>query len=134
MPQILVFDVNDTLLDPAALDSHFAQNFGSVAVRKGWFRQVLQMGFVTAIIDAYSDFSIIAEAALEVIDKWHQKSLSSQQRCRIFETMRKLPPHPDLKGEPGAASQWWFASRGAHEFAVRNGGHAAHECGPTTLF
>lgn len=62
MPPILVFDVNESLLDLAALDPHFEQNFGNVAVRKEWFSQVLQMAFVTAITGAYSDFSTIGKA------------------------------------------------------------------------
>lgn len=97
MPPILVFDVNESLLDLAALDPHFEQNFGNVAVRKEWFSQVLQMAFVTAITGAYSDFSTIGKAALDVIEQRHQKPLSPQQRSLILETMRKLPPHPDAK-------------------------------------
>ncbi len=97
MPQILVFDVNETLLDLAALDSQFESNFGTAAVRKEWFGQVLQLAFITTITGAYSDFGTIGNAALLVVEEKHERCLSDQQRTRILETMRKLPAHTDVK-------------------------------------
>lgn len=92
----LVFDVNETLLDLAALDPHFERNFGSASVRKEWFAQLLQMAFVATITQTYEDFTFLAKAALEVIEERRHTSLSSDARSRIFETVRNLPPHPDV--------------------------------------
>ncbi|MEZ5391359.1 MAG: hypothetical protein R2724_00450 [Bryobacterales bacterium] len=39
---VLVFDVNETLLDLSALDPHFERLFGDESVRSAWFTQVLQ--------------------------------------------------------------------------------------------
>lgn len=96
MQPLLVFDVNETLLDLRSLDPHFERNFGSASVRREWFSQLLQMAFVTTIIQNYADFGVLAKAALEVIEKRHHISLSSDAWSRIFETMRNLPPHPDV--------------------------------------
>lgn len=97
MPGIIAFDVNETLLDLSALDSHFQLNFGNATVRKEWFEQVLKQAFVSTIIGAYSDFGAIGRSALLVVEERQGKRLSEQQRSRILQTMRKLPPHPDAK-------------------------------------
>jgi 2-haloacid dehalogenase len=97
MPGIIAFDVNETLLDLSALDSHFQSNFGNTAVRKEWFEQVLKQAFVSTIIGTYSDFGAIARSALLVVEERHERCLSEQQRSRVLQIMRKLPSHPDVK-------------------------------------
>ena len=39
--RVLLFDVNETLLDMAALDSHFVRLFGDARVRREWFTTML---------------------------------------------------------------------------------------------
>jgi len=54
MPRLLVFDVNETLLDLAALDAPFEQVFGDASVRRAWFAEVLRSAFVSVITDRYA--------------------------------------------------------------------------------
>ncbi len=96
MQPLLVFDVNETLLDLAALDPHFERCFGAASVRKEWFAQLLQMAFVSSMTQTYQDFGVLAQAALEVIEKRHSISLHQDARSAIFETVRNLPPHADV--------------------------------------
>jgi 2-haloacid dehalogenase len=96
MQPLLVFDVNETLLDLAALDPHFERSFGAASVRKEWFAQLLRMAFVSIITQTYQDFGALAQAALEVIEKRYSVSLHQDARSAIFETVRNLPPHPDV--------------------------------------
>lgn len=96
MQPILAFDVNETLLDLAALDPHFERTFGNAAVRKEWFTQALQLVFVSTVTGAYSDFGKIFDAALGVIEERHRKSLSSEQRSAILATVSQLPAHSDV--------------------------------------
>ncbi len=97
MSGIVAFDVNETLLDLSALDSHFQSNFGNTAVRKEWFAEVLRQAFVTTITGTYFDFGAIGRSALLVVEERYERCLSEQQRSRILQTMRKLPAHPDVK-------------------------------------
>jgi 2-haloacid dehalogenase len=93
---ILVFDMNETLLDLAALDPQFERYLGSASFRREWFAHLLQMAFVSTITQSYQDFGGLARAALDVVEKRHGISLSSDARSGIFETVRNLPPHPDV--------------------------------------
>ena len=45
MRRVLVFDVNETLLDLGALDPHFQRVFGDAKVRVEWFGLMLQIFF-----------------------------------------------------------------------------------------
>jgi 2-haloacid dehalogenase len=96
MPKYIAFDVNETLLDLAALDPLFERNFGTSVVRKEWFGRVLRLAFVTTITGRYSDFSAIGKAALQAIEEIHHRPLSPPQRQEILDGMTKLPAHSDV--------------------------------------
>lgn len=97
MARVCVFDVNETLLDLAALDPHFERVFGDRAVRKAWFQQLLQSAMVTIIAGTYVDFSAIGRAALDMTAERRGIPLSDEDRTRILGTVRELPPHPDVR-------------------------------------
>lgn len=98
MARICVFDVNETLLDLAALDPPFERVFGRPGVRREWFSQLLQSALVATITDAYADFGMIGRAALEIVARRHGLQLAADDRDAILGTMRSLPPHPDVPG------------------------------------
>jgi 2-haloacid dehalogenase len=96
MPRVIVFDVNETLLDLKALDAHFERTFGAAGVRKDWFKEVLQSALLTTILDAYSDFGAVGAAALEMMAAVHDARLAEDDRKAILGAMRELPPHPEV--------------------------------------
>ncbi len=56
MSRVIAFDVNETLLDLAALDPLFERAFGDASLRPLWFAQMLQVAFVGVITGNYVDF------------------------------------------------------------------------------
>ncbi len=96
MPRIIVFDVNETLLDLGALLPRFEDVFGDPAVLEKWFNQVLKSAWVATLSDAYRDFGVIGAAALEIVALRQERSLSAADRSLILEGMRSLPPHPEV--------------------------------------
>ena len=96
MARVCVFDVNETLLDLAALDPLFERAFGDAGVRRSWFSQVLQSAFVATITDTYSEFGAIGAAALEMTAEREGVRLSEEDRGAILGGMRELPPHPEV--------------------------------------
>ena len=97
MSRICVFDVNETLLDLQALDTHFERAFGDASVRQAWFTQLLQTAFISTITDNYKDFGTIGATALDMIAMRRGVTLSQQDRTSILQGMRQLPPHPDVR-------------------------------------
>ena len=96
MARVCVFDVNETLLNLGALDSHFERIFGDASVRRAWFGQVLQSALVATVTGAYSDFGTIGGAALEMTAERQGVPLSGEDKRLIVGGMRELPPHPEV--------------------------------------
>ena len=96
MKKLIVFDVNETLLDLKALDPKFEEVFGSASVRTSWFGQVLRNSLVATITGQYDDFGKIAGAALDMTAQLQNVTLSDDDRSAIMGTIRNLPPHADV--------------------------------------
>ena len=96
MKRVCVFDVNETLLDLAALDPLFERAFGDASVRRLWFNQMLQSAFVATITDAYVTFGEAAAAALGMTEERQGVEVSDEDRQEILAGLRDLPPHPEV--------------------------------------
>ncbi len=96
MKRICDFDVNETLLDLAALDPHFEKAFGDAAIRPQWFMQMLQSAFVATITDSYVPFGEIGASALKMTAERQNVELSDEDKQSILMGMRELPPHPEV--------------------------------------
>lgn len=96
MPNVLVFDVNETLLDLRALDSEFARVFGNANVRGIWFAQFIQNAMLSIITDTYEPFGAIGGAALEQVAARLNVSLAAEDKMKIIGGLKTLPPHPEV--------------------------------------
>ena len=96
LKKIIVFDVNETLLDLRALDPIFAQVFGDAALRPMWFAQMLQIAFVGTITGAYVDFTSAQHAALSMIAARRGIELKDGDSDRIVGAMSHLPAYPEV--------------------------------------
>jgi 2-haloacid dehalogenase len=96
MKRVCVFDVNETLLDLAALDPHFERVFGDAAVRGLWFSQMLQSALVATVTDAYTTFGEAAGAALQMTAERRGVEVSDEDKQSIVGGLRELPPHPEV--------------------------------------
>jgi 2-haloacid dehalogenase len=96
--EVLVFDVNETLLDLGALDPEFERMFGNAEVRRTWFATMLQLAMRTTITGPYAKFGDCAMAALDVVAQQRGTSLADADRDAVREGMTRLPPHPEVAG------------------------------------
>jgi len=97
MNRVIVFDVNETLLDVGALDPLFGRMFGDAAARREWFGQMLQSAFVSTITGAYRDFGTLGMSALTMVAQRRGVELSDEDRTALRDGMRQLPPHPEVR-------------------------------------
>jgi 2-haloacid dehalogenase len=98
MRRVQVFDVNETLLDLAAMDPHFERVFGDAAVRRSWFAQMIQSALVATVTDAYSQFGAVAMAALAMTAEQAGVQLRDADRDAVAGQLRRLPAHPEVLG------------------------------------
>ena len=83
MKTVLLFDVNESLLDLRALTPHFERVFGNGDVLFEWFAQVLRSAMLTVITDQYSDFGKVGRSALDMMAQRHDVTLSDSDRSDI---------------------------------------------------
>ena len=98
MTKTIVFDVNETLLDMAALDPLFDRHFGDTTVRRQWFAQVLLTSMTVTVVGDYTDFAKVGLAALGLVAERRGVSLNDDDQMEILKGMRSLPAHPDAAG------------------------------------
>jgi len=97
MNHVLVFDVNETLLNLAALDPLFARVFGDGSYRRLWFAQMLQNALVSTVTGVYADFTACQEAALAMLAERQSVMVAATDRQAVIDGMRRLPAHPDVR-------------------------------------
>lgn len=83
-----VFDINETLLDLAALDAVF----GSAQRRREWFDLLIHSAMVTTAAGGYRDFAELGAACAGALDD----PLPDAALAELGATMRALPPHPEV--------------------------------------
>jgi 2-haloacid dehalogenase len=98
MRRAQVFDVNETLLDLAAMDPYFERIFGDAGLRQAWFTQMIQSALVATVTGVYSDFGAHAMAALEMTAETAGVQLSQEDRQAAARQLRGLPAHPEVPG------------------------------------
>jgi 2-haloacid dehalogenase len=98
MRRAQVFDVNETLLDMAAMGPHFQRIFGDADARVAWFNQMIQSALVATVTGAYSQFGAHAMAALEMTAEQTGARLTEGDREAVAAQLRQLPAHPEVAG------------------------------------
>lgn len=102
-PKVLFFDVNETLLDLAAMKESVAAALGGrddlLAL---WFTTLLQYSLVETAAGQYHNFDMVGAAVLRMIARNYGVVLSEGEARAAIAPMRTLPPHEDV--EPALAS------------------------------
>ncbi|MEO8089893.1 MAG: haloacid dehalogenase type II [Gemmatimonadales bacterium] len=101
MKTLILFDVNETLLDLRVLDPLFERALGTTQAREAWFQQMLMLAFQATILDQYRPFGDHARAALRMVALKLGRPLSEADEGAILDQMKKLPAFPDVA--PGLA-------------------------------
>lgn len=96
-PEVLVFDVNETLLGLAAIQPEFKRIFGTESAIKDWFALLLQYSLVTTIANSYSDFGVLGRATLQMLAQSRNVPLSKEDEEAVLQGMKALPAHPDVR-------------------------------------
>lgn len=93
---ILVFDVNETLLDISPLEPLFAQWFGDGGVMRSWFGELVLYSQALTLAGRYDDFGMIGAAMLGMTARIHGCDLPPDAEQRLKSTIGRLPAHSDV--------------------------------------
>lgn len=97
-PQVLIFDVNETLSDLTPLRTRFEDVGAPADLMPTWFAGVLRDGFALTAAGAYADFSSVAvdvlRGLLPGVPGWHGDVAAAARH--ILDGFAGLDVHPDV--------------------------------------
>lgn len=94
--KLLIFDVNETLLDLAPLKENITSALEDDRAASVWFSSLLHYSLVETVCDSYHNFSEIGIAAFKLIQGNFDKSYSEVEIKDILSSIDKLKAYPEV--------------------------------------
>lgn len=92
---VLVFDVNETLLDLTVLEPFFQRVFGSPSVMRQWFAELILYSQAVTLSGAYVPFSTLSVGILRMLARIHGVEAGEGDLEEFTGLLRALPAHLD---------------------------------------
>lgn len=96
-PSVVVFDVNETLIDIEALSPLFGRVFGDRLVLREWFGQLVLYSMTTTISGLYTDFFSLGRGVFEMLGAVHGVAVAAADVEALREGLLTMPAHPDVE-------------------------------------
>jgi 2-haloacid dehalogenase len=95
-PYVLVFDVNETLVDIRWITPLFDEIFDDERVLREWFGQLITYSMTASLAEHYVDFFTLGQGVLRMLGSIHEVEITDDDVLRLGELMRTMPAHPDV--------------------------------------
>ena len=95
-PSVLIFDVNETLIDIDSIAPFFAELFGDERVLREWFGQLVMYSMTVTLAGYYVDFFTLGQGVLHMLADIHRVEITDDDVHQLRERMRTMPAHPDV--------------------------------------
>jgi 2-haloacid dehalogenase len=92
---VIVFDVNETLLDITALEPLFGRVFGDASVLREWFAQLILYSQTMTLSGLYTPFGELAAGTLRMVASIHGLIVADSDIDDLNGRLNTMPPHPD---------------------------------------
>lgn len=95
-PKVILFDVNETLLDLAPLKNSINKALENESAAEIWFSKLLHYSLVETISNSYHDFSEIGAAIMKMISGNFGKSFPEDEISNILKPVNQLPAYDEV--------------------------------------
>lgn len=96
-PSILVFDVNETLIDIESMNGLFEQVFGDKQVLREWFGQLILYSMTLTLSGLYRDFWSLGASVFQMVGAVHGRKIAAEDIDSLRTAMRTMPAHADCQ-------------------------------------
>jgi len=98
MPErpIIVFDVNETLLNLDALRPFFDRVFGDPAALRLWFADLITYSEALTLAGVYVPFTDIGAAVLRMFAATRGITITDADAAELTDRFATMPPHPEV--------------------------------------
>lgn len=94
-PSVLVFDVNETLIDIEFIAPLFGEVFGDERVLREWFGQLVMYSMTATLAGYYTDFFTLGQGVLRMLAAIHRADITDGDMVRLKAAMLTMPAHPE---------------------------------------
>jgi 2-haloacid dehalogenase len=96
-PSVLVFDVNETLIDIESMTPLFERVFGDPQAMREWFNQLVLYSMTATLSGHYVDFFSLGQGLLQMLASTHRMAITDDDVARLKHAMLTMPAHPDVE-------------------------------------
>jgi hypothetical protein len=93
---IIVFDVNETLLDLEAIRQVFDRIFNNPAAMRLWFADLITYSEALTLAGVYVPFTDIGAAVLGMLAATRGIAISAADSAELTDRFATMPPHPEV--------------------------------------
>jgi 2-haloacid dehalogenase len=93
---VIVFDVNETLLDLESLRPTFDRIFGDPSAMRLWFANLITYSEALTLAGVYVPFTDIGGSVLRMLAATRGISISDAEGAELTDRFASMPPHPEV--------------------------------------
>jgi 2-haloacid dehalogenase len=95
---LIVFDVNETLLDLTTLEPTFERIFRENGTLRLWFANFILYSSALTVAGCYVPFTDIGSAVMKMLADTRGIRIEEADKKELFEKFSTMPPHPEVPG------------------------------------
>ena len=93
---LIVFDVNETLLDLEAMEPTFRRVFGENSAMRLWFANLILYSAALTVAGCYVPFTDIGSAVMKMLADTRGIKIGDSDKKELTEKFSTMPPHPEV--------------------------------------
>ena len=93
---LIVFDVNETLLDLGTMEPTFERIFGERSAMRLWFANFIMYSAALTVAGCYVPFTDIGSAVMKMLADTRGIKIGDKDRKELTEKFSTMPPHPEV--------------------------------------
>jgi 2-haloacid dehalogenase len=93
---LIVFDVNETLLDLQTMEPTFERIFGEKGAMRLWFADFILYSAALTVAGCYVPFTDIGSAVMKMLADTRGIKIEDRDRKELTERFATMPPHPEV--------------------------------------
>jgi 2-haloacid dehalogenase len=93
---LIVFDVNETLLDLETMEPTFERIFGDKSAMRLWFANLIMYSAALTVAGCYVPFTDIGSAVMKMLADTRGIKIGDNDKRELTEKFSTMPPHPEV--------------------------------------
>jgi 2-haloacid dehalogenase len=94
---LIVFDVNETLLDLETMEPTFERIFGEKSAMRLWFADLILYSAALTMAGCYVPFTDIGSAVMKMLADTRRIKIEDNDKKELTERFSTMPPHPEVR-------------------------------------